>query len=516
MRKRKIGCLTAVLGMAAVMSMAGCSDSKQTTQQLVTPKGEETVDMQEGQSENNRQGSNGESSQDSTAEGTAGTVAGNTGAGGIAQQVQAPDRYQADFSDGAVNVHVDAPVIIPDSAGFKLYKVSGRPFSQEDYDAVSHVLLEDAPLWSRDYEVMEESHGFIKEEIEERIAQIKETAERNGGLDQINEAEAKGRKYGETLADWEVLLEAAPEEPVIVEVPGVVPYVKAGKTENEKQNAYSMNMLDGNATVNGEDYYVFMDNNFQEDWQWIRFTVRSRERRLGENRVFLSDEEIPAGLSEEEICEEAAGLVKEMGFSDFEPAGGEYFQKLQQAEDDENVMVPKGTIGYGINFTRTLEGIPVTYTSNSGTTVGTDVTAYVTWPYETLRMVFDEKGMTDFSWENPYTIEKQSDEYVFLMPFTDIQNIFEEIIIKKYKTLAEYDNDIAFYFNINEVRLGYMRVRDSAGAGTGTMIPVWDFFGTQTIVYAEEDEPYVDAGPYSSWLTVNAMDGTVIDRGLGY
>lgn len=507
MRRRKIAVCAVVVGMlAAAVNAAGCNDSKQTTEQLVSLKeGQEEStqevagDMQSGEVQENAQNNTGMAVND----------------GNIALQVQAPDRYQTDFSDGAVTVHVDAPVIIPNGAGFKLYKVSGRPFSQEDYDAVSHVLLEDAPLWSRDYEVMEESHGFIREEIEERIAQLEEQAEENGGLQQINEEEAKGRKYEESLVEWEALLEAAPEEPVIVEVPAIVPYVKAGETENDRQNAYSMNMLDANATVNGEDYYVSVHNDFQEYWQWVSFTIDNQERYIGENTVILSKEEIPAGLSEEEICERAKEMVKQMGFSDFEPAGGEYFQKMLWSEAENNGKVPKGAIGYGVNFTRTLEGIPVTYTRNEGTTAVSDADAEVTWPYEKLTLIFDEKGMTDFSWRNPYTIEKQSDEYVFLMPFADIQNIFEEMIIEKYKNFAGYE-DMNFYFNIDEVRLGYMRVRDGAGAGTGTMVPVWDFFGSQTIVYSQADEPYVCAEPYSSWLTVNAMDGTIIDRGLGY
>lgn len=506
MRRRKIALLAVVFGMLAVVNVTGCSDNRQTSEQLVS--------LKEGQDENapeevgNGQGGEGQAD----TQGNAGAAVND---GGIAGQVQAPERYQADFSDGAVNVHVDAAVIIPKGAGFKLYKVSGRPFSQEDYDTVSHVLLEDAQLWSRDYEVMEESHGFTREEVEERIAQIKEQAERNGGLHQIDEEEAKGRKYEEVLADWEELLAAAPEEPVIVEVPAVVPYVKAGESESEREKAYSRNQLDGNATVNGEDYWISLTNDFQDNWQWVEFSVRNQERYMAGSNIILSEEEIPAGLSKEEICKEADGLVKEMGFSDFEPAGGEFFQKMLWSENMENEEVPKGAIGYCVNFTRTLEGIPVTYTKDSGTTVAEDADENVAWPYEELSLIFDEKGMTDFSWRNPYTIEKQSDEYVFLMPFTDIQNIFEEMIIEKNKDFTEYEG-MTVHFNINEVRLGYMRVRDSAGAGTGSMVPVWDFFGSKTIVYSQENEPYVQAEPYYSWLTINAMDGTIIDRGLGY
>lgn len=42
------------------------------------------------------------------------------------------------------------------------------------------------------------------------------------------------------------------------------------------------------------------------------------------------------------------------------------------------------------------------------------------------------------------------------------------------------------------------------------MVPVWDFFGVRTI----DRERYDDA--YSSLFTINAIDGTVIDRNYGY
>ena len=70
-------------------------------------------------------------------------------------------------------------------------------------------------------------------------------------------------------------------------------------------------------------------------------------------------------------------------------------------------------------------------------------------------------------------------------------------------------------FQIRTVKLGYMRVHEKGNVREGELIPVWDFFGEETIFY-DQTEPYAEAGPYKSLLTINAVDGTVIDRGLGY
>ena len=52
----------------------------------------------------------------------------------------------------------------------------------------------------------------------------------------------------------------------------------------------------------------------------------------------------------------------------------------------------------------------------------------------------------------------KSDEYVFLMPFDEIQKIFKEMFQKKYAFYTE--NNMKVNFAIDEIRLGYMRVME--------------------------------------------------------
>mgnify|MGYP005831456645 FL=1 len=63
---------------------------------------------------------------------------------------------------------------------------------------------------------------------------------------------------------------------------------------------------------------------------------------------------------------------------------------------------------------------------------------------------------------------------------------------------------------IHEVKLGLMRITEQNSKDTGLIIPVWDFMGTY-----EEKETFFD-DTYTSLLTINAIDGSIIDRGLGY
>ncbi len=535
MRTKRIGVILAAAGLATVMGMAGCGGMGQTTEQLALPR--------EGTEQN------GDAGQDTTGDKTSGGVGssgegeasggeealgengGNASADGIARQVQAPERYEAELSEEALTVRVDAEVVLPEGEGFKQYKVTGRPFAQEDLDAVKRVILKDAPLWCRDREAMEGSNGFTSGEIRERIEALKEKAAENPGA-VVNDG--KEETYEEKIAMWEGLLAAALDEPVIQDVEAVVPYVE--KT-SQGQDTWEENFLEGNATVDGENYWLVLDNNFQSDWMWAQMEVRSEDRSVGDAWVKIEEEDIPAGLDRQQIREKAQALALEMGFSDFAPAGEEFFQAFTESAEEEETI--PGAIGYGIHFARVLDGIPVTYTHDPGQTVDGDLAV---WPYESLHMVFDEKGLTDFVWVNPCDIEKKSDEDVFLMPFSDIQDIFEEMIFQKYGWLAK-SGDASASFVISEVRLGYMRVRDETGAGEGSMVPVWDFFGSQTLTYADEIEAkiasgeltykdgkifnasgepvqtenfsYVTSGSYESFLTIEATNGRIIVRGIG-
>lgn len=485
MKKKNIGKIMAA-GMTFVTMLttfSGCAESIQTDEEIVVPKESGETDQ------------SGEDSLEGAQMAAQGSLL-----SGIAEQVQAPERYTAEFSEGIVHIKADAPVIVPLAAGFKLYTVTGRAFTQEDYDRINHALLKDGQLWDRDYEKMEKSRGFTRQELEEHIAQLK--AQMAG--DETQKYPGKEENYEEVIAMFEGMLEDAPEEPIIVSIPPVVCH-----TENPEEA--EKNWLSGYVTVDGEDYFVSLSNNFREDWRWVQFEV-SGPRYQG---LYLpvsgrDGSASNAKLFPEKIRKEAETLMAESGLDEFTVAGEEYVEAQVWDELTDTGKVVGS--GYKIYFTRELEGIPVTYTYDPGTTVDEEE---MFWPYEAVSFIYGEEGMEDFLWENPYQVEKAGDEYVFLLPFADIQAVFEKILPKKY-TDWEEEIQAEIYCKVDEVRLGYMRVREKGDTEKGTMIPVWDFFGSETIVYNDSGEKSVKAGAYESLLTINAMDGTVIDRSLGY
>ena len=81
----------------------------------------------------------------------------------------------------------------------------------------------------------------------------------------------------------------------------------------------------------------------------------------------------------------------------------------------------------------------------------------------------------------------------------------------------QYENSRAY--NIDRIVLGYARIYEpSTDEHTGIMIPVWDFFGSMTSEseYNGETESNTSKDPNESFLTINAVDGSIINRNLGY
>ncbi len=501
MKTRKITQIAALgISISLLMgAMTGCADDMQTSEQLVTPKEE----MKEVNAPFPEQGDDGAKES-------------------ISELVQAPERYQTAFgsndvynSGGAgedgvywvdshegnkISVVVDAPVVIPDAEGFRTYKVTSRVFTQEDYDVVNKVILNGASLYERDMELMAESNGFTKTEVKERIASLekerKKRAETGRGKFANKTAyEAEGISYEEELRDWEYKYVNAPEEAVYVDVPAVISYKE--NTQNPEDN-----QVMGSADSNGRTYFVVVDNNLSDSWRWLVF-------KIGGGYWPANVDKAPekAGFVIEDTRQLAASFMEQMGLDEYVQSGEEYYisQSIDENVSDEIIVKD----GFGIHYTRSVDGIPVTYTHEEGTGVEGE---WPSWPYESINFVFDEEGLCTFEWTNPYNIEKVSDEYLFLMPFSEIQNIFGKMMIEKYETHWE-NLDATVSYQVNEIRLGYMRIMEKGNPTEGTLIPVWDFFGAQTI---NEAESTTTGGPYESLLTINAMDGTIIDRSLGY
>ncbi|MDY5957580.1 MAG: DUF6034 family protein, partial [Frisingicoccus sp.] len=130
------------------------------------------------------------------------------------------------------------------------------------------------------------------------------------------------------------------------------------------------------------------------------------------------------------------------------------------------------------------------------------------WPIECIEFRITDEGIVGFDYVAPLTIIETVVENSNMKSFDEVKNIFEKMvtIVNAEDSIAE--NSQGTEIQIDRVVLGYVRVSEADSYNTGLLVPVWDFMGKIKDSYGVENQ--------RSILAVNAIDGSVIDRALGY
>ena len=108
------------------------------------------------------------------------------------------------------------------------------------------------------------------------------------------------------------------------------------------------------------------------------------------------------------------------------------------------------------------------------------------------------------------------DADVELLPFDQIMEVADHLLPLSLTYLE--GRSLTLRCDITQIRLGYMRVQCINDPTKLQLVPVWDFFGSRKIDSEYDGETYSDTTDWPTWsfLTINAVDGSIIDRSLGY
>ncbi len=163
-------------------------------------------------------------------------------------------------------------------------------------------------------------------------------------------------------------------------------------------------------------------------------------------------------------------------------------------------------------FTKEFNGIPAMYHKPIMYHKPKDgAAAYVEpWASEYVVVAIDDTGIVHFAWESP-TIVKQVNESVSLLPFDSAMDYFARHCKSALSWIDESIKEIEI--EISEIRLCMAKI--STGADEYLYVPAWDFIGTSQITMADGRTTTHNSAE-QSYFTVNAIDGSIIDEGLGY
>lgn len=177
--------------------------------------------------------------------------------------------------------------------------------------------------------------------------------------------------------------------------------------------------------------------------------------------------------------------------------------------------------GYQLVYTRDFNGVNINYGHETIFAYVKDTKAIYKPPYfaEELIIGINNDGSLHYlTYKSPMEIIEMVGSDTTLLPMDDIDTIF-----KQYITMNGMDSQDGIYININEIKLGLMRIDKPNARNEYLIVPVWDFYGSYAVTYTENGKKKDTRGFYlneyrtgATLLTINAVDGSIINRDSGY
>ncbi len=415
-----------------------------------------------------------------------------------------PEKFTGDWTgqEGKLTIHADAQVVAELGTALPTATVEPREFNQEDVDNLLKVFLKGEPLYS---------HVQTKQELQGHLDYINSPDWTSDPGKPSDPASLEARRK-ELNAWYTAEIAKAPEEKPILH----------GFSDSDDPKR-----IGGTATVDGIKWCVSIWNNLGDF-----FTHASIIREDYKYRDY--DIPLPEASKEEAVAQGNA-LMQELGFDNFVLVDAQQWSP----------QLPKDNGVWRLYYAPSVNGFPVSG-ARQDTTQTHDGTVYqdcwywcyaaseesnpdtVAWELENIYLDVGRDGILSFDWTAPSTQPMVQQAQSALLPFEEIASIantmLPEVIVGPKETpLTQLDQYNGFEtrmdVDITKVSLSLMRIRDK-GSLQGTIVPVWDFWGTSDWYDAEPNAyGYQEKGmnyEYRPMLTLNAVDGTVVNRQLGY
>lgn len=409
-----------------------------------------------------------------------------------------------EFKDNGVSVWIDAIVTVPGGA-MPIVRVHGVDFSQEQIDAFWNVLIGDAAM----YPYAPETKADIAKQIKKE----------QKAIDELEAKKARGESYDEellvtcydTLSILKEMYQDAPEGNELVPI---------GSRLSVRDDGVTLLMAyeDPDNWVERDGKRFSVINNLPKPYSKGKPQVYDAQLHysvLGAN----SDEEFYGDIAEHDL--------RPLEDTDSVPEGAKLSMTPKQAMQDaaewiERLNVPFAPVrvtlvrdgrkrqAYLVECGRVVNGVPAA-PMDPGTYSRSEASESVSvaWNYETFQILLSDDGLYAIRWESPIETEDTLVEQSKLLPFDEVLAIFRKMMPIRYASSFDDRTEI---FQISEVRLELVRVLEQNAQNAGLLIPVWNFYGT----HRTKAKDWEDDDTYGCVLTVNAVNGSIVDPDKGY
>lgn len=387
--------------------------------------------------------------------------------------------------DELTNFSINAKVITSDAKYYPVKTAREAAYSASQIEAIINIFADGTELY-RCEDVIN-----TKETIEEQIVMqkrlISDVQSGNnkafaGSIEQLN-------TY---LDELETKFKSAPSQASLIPV----------NNYSESLNANGDLQL---ASIDNGMNFIVSNNNYQ----FIRFYINPCE-----DTIALQDEETinTISLSRADAEKQAREIIDSLGYdymSLSETSAGVYLADYSENNENNESSV------YCFYFTRAIDGTPINYEETNTASLppsgGEERIYSESWPYEFISIAIGQSGVQEIIINGNLEITDTVSENVKLLDFNEMIKKATSAIKQKYVSYSDAGqmNEERKY-NIDTIKLGYMQVASQDNPDEFMIIPVWDFFGTES--FNGEELP---RRPHS-YLTINAINGSIIDRRFGY
>ncbi len=449
----------------------------------------------------------------------------------LRERLGVPEHYanNASYEGGGLVIDTDADVVLPEAGAINTYAVTAKEVSQDMIDTVTNAFFDDAKFYSSyTYD------QWTKQDYQDEINRLKKYKS-EGNLDPYEYGTDENGQpqfnIDDVIARDEEDMKTAPDEIAKEEVkPSFGLEYWDGKGEERTREVDEDSFYGVAETAQGNyDYQIsyglapditFKISKDKKDLvadprefaDWIECSYLLGGEDNGQVRLTEDDVKGMLDISMEDAQKMAEEKVQKLGWGlEVCDWGYAVFHHGEGGARKESIL----QAGYIFHFTRKIDGVPVTYTDEYGGGLEDMDSTLTPWSYERCDVIVGKDGIENVEIVNPYEVGAVQTEHVKLMDFESIAKIYEQMMEVSNADITKYETNRTYH--IKRIVLGYSRIYDpTADNDSGLLVPVWDFIGGFD-VKSDEGES-TNNGEYSnqSFMTINAIDGTVIDRGLGY
>ena len=418
----------------------------------------------------------------------------------LEQQAGQYEIWQETLKFNAGSVLIDAAVVRPDVSAIPVLDVVPHEFTREEAQRFVDLFMQGQPIY-------EYQNAFTKEDCTEEILKMQaelQEAESGGGEYKTESSRLSAIAALKNNIDYyKDLYEQAPAAKTGL-TPATVEFKEADEPLSEDTREMSVQADLGKAdpawlTISmpddNYDNVVWFNNEEQRNSPYTELDATET----------LSGQDITLKAAQAE----AESLLRDIGIEAAQLSSSKVLVDVTDIADETGypsaLSDPDRKKFYVLCYTPVYYGIPVTNVPSCSGMLSDDTATFnFIWIRENIEIKMDDSGIVRFVWTSPGEVTGVVNSNVQLADFETIKKRFrDQIAYQKEWSMP----GTSFKITINKIVLGYMRVKVK-DTDAYRLLPVWDFIGDW------DTGNYVESGV--SFMTINAIDGSVIDRNLGY